>query len=161
MVLQNNLIVIHWFRQDLRLSDNPALHEATKQGNVLPIYILDDDNAGEYRMGSASRWWLHHSLIALNKSLDGKLSVYAGNPEQIIQSLVKNHDVKRLYWNRCYEAWRIQRDTRIKKIFRTQGIAVHSFNGSLLWEPWSVLKNDGTPYRVFTPFYRSGCLTGR
>jgi deoxyribodipyrimidine photo-lyase len=55
-------VAIHWFRQDLRLSDNPALTIAARQGNILPIYILDDDNAGEHAMGAASRWWLHHSL---------------------------------------------------------------------------------------------------
>ncbi|MEL0206836.1 MAG: deoxyribodipyrimidine photo-lyase, partial [Alphaproteobacteria bacterium] len=64
---------IHWFRQDLRLSDNPALCAAAAAGAVVPIYILDDETAGQDRMGSASRWWLHHSLAALNLALDGKL----------------------------------------------------------------------------------------
>ena len=70
--------VIHWFRQDLRLSDNPALFEAAKNSSILPIYILDDINSKELAMGGASRFWLHHSLNSLNKSLDQNLSIYSG-----------------------------------------------------------------------------------
>ena len=69
-------ISIHWFRQDLRLSDNPALSDAAENGKILPIYILDDVNSGEHKIGAASRWWLHHSLCELNKSLLGKLVVF-------------------------------------------------------------------------------------
>jgi hypothetical protein len=75
---------IHWFRQDLRLSDNPSLSAAAANGAVLPVYILDDANAGDHRMGGASRWWLHHSLTALNQALDGKLIVLSGNPAEIL-----------------------------------------------------------------------------
>lgn len=151
-------IAIHWFRQDLRLSDNPALTQAAKHGQVLPIYILDDVNAGEYAMGGASRWWLHHSLKALNASLDDMLSVYRGHPYDILNDLIVRFDVEAVYWNRCYEPWRIDRDTNIKKHLKKQGIAVYTYNGSLLWEPWNIKKEDGTPYKVFTPFYRKGCL---
>jgi deoxyribodipyrimidine photo-lyase len=134
------------------------LCEAAQQGVVLPIYILDDDNAGERRMGGASRWWLHYSLLALNKSLKGKLSVYIGNPKKILIDLVEEHNIKAVYWNRCYEPWRITRDKKIKKALEVHNTEAHSFNGSLLWEPWEVLKKDGTPYKVFTPYYRKGCL---
>ena len=151
-------IAIHWFRQDLRLSDNPALARASKHKRILPIYILDDENAGEHAMGGASRWWLHHSLNALGRSLDGKLSVYRGNPQYILDDILARFDVEAVYWNRCYEPWRISRDREIEKHLKTKGIAVHTFNGSLLWEPWDVQKGDGTPYKVFTPFYHKGCL---
>ena len=67
---------IHWFRQDLRLSDNPAFYDATKNSSILPIYILDDKNSKEFSMGEASRFWLHHSLTSLDKSLDENLSIY-------------------------------------------------------------------------------------
>jgi deoxyribodipyrimidine photo-lyase len=151
-------ILIHWFRQDLRITDNPALYEAAKQGDVLPIYILDDANAGEHRMGGASRWWLHYSLLALNKSLKGKLSVYIGDPKKILIDLVEEHNIKAVHWNRCYESWRIARDKKIKKALEAHNTSSQSFNGSLLWEPWEVLKKDATPYKVFTPYYRNGCL---
>jgi deoxyribodipyrimidine photo-lyase len=147
---------IFWFRQDLRLSDNPGLFEAAKTGALIPVYILDDAAAGEFKMGGASRWWLHHSLEALNASLDGKLNIYAGDSREILAKLVAQHDVRAIYWNRCYEPWRIRDDSKIKKEF--QNIECKSFNGSLLWEPFDILKNDGTPYKVFTPFYKKGCL---
>lgn len=152
------IVSIHWFRQDLRLIDNPALLAASKAGQVLPIYILDDINAGDHAMGGASRWWLHHSLCALNKSLKNKLLVLRGDPKKIISKLVKNYNINSIYWNRCYEPWRIKRDKQIKADLESSGISVNTYNGSLLWEPWEVLKSDGTPYKVFTPFYRNGCL---
>ncbi|SMF48577.1 deoxyribodipyrimidine photo-lyase type I [Alteromonadaceae bacterium Bs31] len=152
-------LAIHWFRQDLRLSDNPSLLAASKAGNVLPIYILDDDNAGEYKMGGASRWWLHHSLNALNKSLKGNLRVYRGDAQAILCKLVEQNPNCSLSWNRCYEPWRIARDKSIKQALEQAGVEAQSYNGSLLWEPWQVLKKDGTPYKVFTPYYRRGCLS--
>jgi deoxyribodipyrimidine photo-lyase len=151
-------IAIHWFRQDLRLSDNPALADASAHETVLPIYILDDKTPGDYAMGAASRWWLHHSLNALNASLSNTLSVYHGNPQTILDDLSKRFDIEAIYWNRCYEPWRMDRDRQIKEQLKSQGIEVHSSNGSLLWEPWQIKKEDGTPYKVFTPFYRKGCL---
>ena len=151
-------IAIHWFRQDLRLSDNPALALAAQHGHVLPVYILDDVNAGAHAMGAASRWWLHHALASLGRSLGGALSVYCGNPVDILDDIVARFAIKAVYWNRCYEPWRIKRDSAIRKHLAAKGIEAKSTNGSLLWEPWTVTKDDGTPYRVFTPFYRKGCF---
>ena len=151
-------IAIHWFRQDLRLADNPALTKAAQHKSVLPIYILDDENAKAYAMGRASRWWLHHSLSALDRALGGNLSRYQGNPLDILKDIIARFDVGALYWNRCYEPWRTPRDTIIKNHLNHKGIMVESTNGSLLWEPWDIQKEDGTPYKVFTPFYRKGCL---
>ena len=151
-------IVIHWFRQDLRLADNPALCEASRIGEVLPIYILDHGSAGEHKMGGASLWWLYHALKSLDKSLGGKLSIYEGNPQEILETLNDRYSIKAVTWNRCYEPWRIQRDKEVKSFLKNKGVEVISCNGSLLWEPWEVLKSDQTPYKVFTPYYRKGCL---
>jgi deoxyribodipyrimidine photo-lyase len=148
-----------WFRQDLRLSDNPALLAAVESGlPILPVYILDDNNAGAWKMGGASRVWLHHSLNALNKSLNGKLLILRGKADEIIPRLCAAHDVKSVLWNRCYEPWRMTRDSKIKNDLIDRGVNVQSFCASLLWEPWTIAKDDGTPYKVFTPFYRKGCL---
>jgi len=149
---------IHWFRQDLRLSDNPALDSAAQYETLIPIYILDEVNSGEFKMGAASKWWLHQSLTKLNESLDGKLLVYQGNPHEILNKLVEEQEVSYVTWNRCYEPWRIDRDKEIKRNFEDKNVAVESFSASLLWEPWTISKDDGTPYRVFTPFYKKGCL---
>jgi len=149
---------IHWFRQDLRLSDNPALDSAAQYETLIPIYILDEVNSGEFKMGAASKWWLHQSLTKLNESLDGKLLVYQGNPHEILNKLIEEQEVSYVTWNRCYEPWRVDRDKEIKRNFEDKNVAVESFSASLLWEPWTISKDDGTPYRVFTPFYKKGCL---
>ena len=146
---------ILWFRQDLRLRDNPALRSAVEHGRVLPVYILDDVNAGDWQMGAASRWWLHLSLAALDAQLDHKLWLFAGDPLELLPKIARDQQAQRVVWNRCYEPWRIQRDKKIKSLLSDRGLESESFNGSLLWEPWVNLKRDGSPYKVFTPFFRN------
>jgi len=154
----DNTKSLHWFRQDLRLSDNPALHHSSKNGQVLPVYILDDQNSGDLSMGGASRFWLHHSLKNLNGNLNNNLSLYQGDPLKTLIDIIDRNNITAVYWNRCYEPWRIKRDTEIKSALEAKEISVFTYNGSLLWEPWTIKKDDGTPYKVFTPFYRKGCL---
>jgi deoxyribodipyrimidine photo-lyase len=149
---------LHWFRQDLRVRDNPALSFASEHGAVLAVYIQDLSAPAEFMPGGASCWWLHHSLNSLKQSLDGKLHCLSGNPLDILLQLVAQRGIKRVVWNRCYEPWQILRDKQIKQALKDAGVEVHSFNGHLLWEPWQVLKKDATPYKVFTPYYRKGCL---
>ena len=153
---------IHWFRKDLRLEDNPSFHFAASEGRtVLPIYIHDtvnnQDNP-EFQEGEATRWWLHHSLNELNQNMDHQLRFFYGNPLQIIQELIEQYSIQSISWNRCYEPWEIERDTEIKSYLNQHNIEVKTFNSSLLFEPWEVLKEDQTPYKVFTPFYKKGCL---
>ena len=157
MALAKNINVM-WFRQDLRLADNPALTNALEDGKTLPIFILDNFNSKEHVNGAASKWWLHHSLIKLNKSLKNKLCFFTGNPIDILDEIHKQFEISNIFWSRCYEPWRIKRDKKIKKHFNDQNVNVNTFNGSLLWEPWNIAKKDGTPYKVFTPYYRKGCL---
>ncbi|GAA0858925.1 deoxyribodipyrimidine photo-lyase [Aliiglaciecola litoralis] len=149
---------IMWFRQDLRLRDNPALREACRGSNVIAVYIYDDINPGSHEMGAASKWWLHHSLASLNSSLDNKLHILKGDPAVIIDQLIKKFDANEVVWNRCYEPWQVKRDKQIKSLLKNNDIAVQSFNGSLLWEPWEIMNKAGSPYKVFTPYYRKGCL---
>ena len=157
----SNTPIIVWFRQDLRLSDNPALHYAAAEGSILPVYILDDLSADKRKMGAASRVWLHHSLTALNDALGGTLILKKGEASSIIQDLIRETGAKGVFWNRCYEPWRIKRDKAIKEQLEQDGITAKSFNGSLLWEPWDIKKDDGGHYKVFTPFYRKGCLKAK
>lgn len=146
-------IAIVWFRQDLRLSDNRALYEASKDHNILPIYIFDSKNAKDFKIGSASLWWVHNSLKELNKSLDNKLNVFEGDPKSILPELAKKYNCAQVFWNRCYEPWVIERDKTIKADLESQNIKCKTFNSSLLWEPWEIKKQDNAPYKVFTPFY--------
>ena len=148
---------VFWFRNDLRLSDNTGLFEASKKENkIIPIYIVDETQSP--KTGGASDWWLRKSLIDLNNSLGGKLNIYKGNPKDIIEKIVKNNDVSSVFWNRCYDKHRIENDSKIKECLTSSGIECKSFNASLLFEPWEILKEDKTPYKVFTHFYKNGCL---
>lgn len=146
---------IVWFRQDLRLADNPALAHAASKGAVVPVYILDE-SAEARAIGGASRWWLHHSLEALAKSLGG-LVILRGNPRDLLPELARETQAQGVYWNRCYESYAIARDTQIKGRLTRDGIDVASFNGGLLFEPWTVQTKDGGPYKVYSPFWRA-CL---
>ncbi len=150
-------IALHWFRQDLRLSDNPSLNHLTENySKILCVFILDQVNCNR-KLGSASKNWLYHSLNYLNKQLNGKLLLFKGDPGKILSVFIDEYNVRELCWNRCYEPWRVNRDKKIKEELKTK-INVKTFNSSLLWEPWEVVKDDGTPYKIFTPFYKRGCL---
>lgn len=146
---------ILWFRQDLRLSDNPALIESLKHGKILPIYILDNIAPSEFQLGAASKLYLYNSLKKLNSSLNGKLNVYIGDPKTIIIDLIKKHNISHIAWNRCYEPWMISNDHDIKS---SLDIKMSICNGSYLWHPKDILKDDGLYYKVFTA-YKKKALT--
>ena len=147
---------IVWFRQDLRLADNPALHAASRRGAVVPVYILDEDPAGHgvRAPGGASRWWLHHSLTRLGEALGG-LALLRGDPETLLAGLAEQTGADAVHWNRCYEPGAIARDTAIKTALGDAGLEIKSFNGALLHEPWEVKTQGGAPYKVFTPYWRA------
>ena len=98
---------ILWFRVDLRLSDNPALQKALELGNpILPIYILDDEDAENRKLGDASKWWLHSSLNKLSLELEkigSKLLFFRGKAESIIEKLAIETKAENILWNRRYE----------------------------------------------------------
>lgn len=148
-----------WFRQDLRLRDNPALAAAVARGRVVPVFILDDTDT-TWRPGAASLWWLHHSLEALRKDLGGALSLYRGDPKTILPKLVSDAKASAVLWNRCYEPHAIKRDTTIKERLKKDGVVVESFNAALLNEPWDIQTGGGGPYKVFTPYWRAAQARG-
>ena len=156
--------VIVWFRQDLRLADNPALSCAVKSGQpILPVYVLDDESPGDWKPGGASRWWLHKSLEALAASLDeagAALHLVSGRGDKAILDLVDEVGASAVYWNRCYEPWSQTRDAALKSELRARGLEARSFNGSLLNEPWTVKTKSGGPMKVFTPFWKAAQKLG-
>ena len=153
---------IVWFRQDLRIDDNPALHEAVKNHQLIfPIYILDDADAGEWCLGGASRWWLHHSLSRLDRTLLSNLSYFIGSPEDIFKRLLSEYEFSSVYANHCIEPWRIAQEQSIQRLLKERKKNLVLSTGNLLVNPNRVYKDDGTPYKVFTPFYRKGCLKYR
>lgn len=149
-------ISICLFRRDLRLADNPALIAAAKSGSVIPVYLHDEEEAENWTMGSASKFWLHHSLHALNKSLDGHLVI-----ADDLRKLIKETKATRVFWNRRYEPLLAAKDKKLQEELEADGITVETFQANLLWEPETIVKKDGTPYKVYTPFYRKGCLKAK
>lgn len=145
-------ISIVWFRQDLRVLDNPTLVEASSLGKILPIYILDDCAPDPFKIGGASKAWLHHSLDSLNKSLNAKLNVYVGEASEIIEQLIDRYDVSNLFFNACYEPWYINQESKVKDICKIKSINYKFFNSGYLWAPNQILKSDGTYYKVFTAY---------
>ncbi len=155
---------IVWFRQDLRLADNPALAAAAERGApLLPLYILDDETAGDWRPGGAARWWLHYSLAALAQDLErlgAPLCLRRGEAAEILPELVTETGAAAVYWNRCYEPFAVARDKALKAALTERGIEVRSFNGNLLVEPWELTTGQGQPYKVFTPFWKALLAAG-
>ena len=152
---------IVWFRQDLRLSDNPALtHALESHSVVIPVYIHSQHEEGDWPAGGATRWWLHHSLMSLDRDLQARgsrLLLRAGNALDLLQKLVAETGANAVYWNRRYEPAITARDQIVKSELRNTGLIAESFNGSLLFEPWEVATKTGGPYQVFTPFWKA-CL---
>lgn len=152
---------IVWFRDDLRVADNPALSAAIDRGgDVIALYVLDEETPGIRPLGGAARWWLHHSLAALAERLDEigvPLVLRRGGAERIVGELAKETGAEAVFWNRRYGGAERELDARIKTSLRQSGLAVRSFAASLLFEPWTVTTGAGTPYAVFTPFWKA-CL---
>lgn len=149
---------IVWFRQDLRVEDNPALFEACqKHDRVIPVYIWSPEEEAPWSPGGAAKWWIHHSLEALDhdlKKIGLHLTLRMGSSQAQLEKLIRETHAEAVYWNRRYEPEVIARDKKIKAQLQ---VKTESFNGSLLWEPWTICNNSGNPYKVFTPFYKA-CL---
>ena len=158
-------VTIHWFRFDLRLSDNPALTAAARSGQVVPVYILEDQ-IGEakgqtpsglqqtYAMGGASKLWLHYALSSLQSDLQDRLILRRGSAEQILDELIDETGAQQVTMTRCYAPHQLKTDRNIQQKLKEKGVKVTVETGNLLWEPEQITKQDGTPYKVFTPFYR-------
>lgn len=147
---------IVWFRRDLRLADQPALAHAAKHfDHIVALYIQDEST---HAMGAASRWWLHHSLNALNESLNAKQShlvIRQGQSLPVLLDVLKESKAEAVFWNRLYEPDVIARDKLIKESLLNNGVHAQSFNASLLNEPWAITKADGQPYKVFTAYWKA------
>jgi deoxyribodipyrimidine photo-lyase len=157
----NTAPAIVWFRQDLRLADNTALDAAigSKRPLVL-LYILDDETPGRWRLGGASRWWLHKSLGALARDIGqrgARLTLRRGRAENVLAALIAETGAQALYWQRQYEPYAVARDTAVKARFTQAGLEAASFGGALLFEPSQIKNQAGAPFKVYSPFWRA-CL---
>ncbi len=148
---------IVWFRNDLRLMDNPAVAYAVSSGRpIIAVYVHDPK--GPLATGAAAKWWLHHSLVSIGAGLTaigGELTLLSGNCVETVERLASDTKAGAVYWNRRYAAAQIDADKRLKTSLKKAGCEVQTFNGNLLREPWEVETKTGGYYRVFTPFWRS------
>ncbi len=145
-------VAVLWLRQDLRVSDNPALLAAIATGAVLPVYILDDEAPGAWRMGDAQRWWLHHSLDALGQSLKkrgNRLILRRGRAASELRRIVGETGALSIHAIHHYEPWHKRSEREIE---RQMPLVLH--DGNYLAPPSAILNGQGQRYRVFTPWYR-------
>ncbi len=153
--------IICWFRQDLRLADHPSLTAAVKSGAVvIPVYILDEDPSAQWKPGGASRWWLHHSLERLSIALEAvgsRLILRSGSPHSVLAKLAMETNATQVQWTRCYEPAARALDDIVKATLEKQNVTCKRFAGTLMFEPEEIATGSGTPYKVYTPFWRA-CL---
>lgn len=151
-----------WFRDDLRVRDNPALRAALAHGPTVALYVLDEESPGIRPLGGAAKWWLHHGLVDLAESL-GHLGVplvlRRGPAAAIVPDVAAQCRAGYVAWNRRYGGPERRADTAVKSLVRRSGRDAESFQASLLHEPWDVLTQQGGAYKVFTPFWKE--LSGR
>jgi len=150
--------VLLWFRRNLRLSDNAALISAAESGRpVIPLYVVDEQDSG-----NAGRWWLHHSLASLDQDLQklgSSLVLRSGSPRDVLSDIAEQSGAQALYYTRRYEpASRHQEE----EVHAALGARMHigAFDDGLLHHPAAVKTKNGTPYRVFTPFWKSSAGRG-
>ncbi|MCA0430755.1 MAG: DNA photolyase family protein [Bacteroidetes bacterium] len=148
---------LFWFRRDLRLEDNIGLCQALSSGSpVLPIFIFDKfildalENKADRRVD-----YIHQALLAINSGLKNhqcKLNTFYGEPLDIFKQLSEEYDIQVVFCNRDYEPQAIKRDTEIFDFFKTKGISFKAFKDQVIFDKNDVVKNDGTPYTVYTPY---------
>ncbi|MFH1343654.1 MAG: deoxyribodipyrimidine photo-lyase [Pseudomonadota bacterium] len=150
---------IVWFRDDLRLSDHPALHAASSTGApVICLYVLDETGNPQLRpLGGAARWWLAQSLRALHASLaslGSRLVLRQGPAPEVIAALARETGAAAVFWNEIAQAPHRAVADQVAASLQAIGVAGHGFPGDLLAAPLSIRNKDGRGLRVFTPFWR-------
>ncbi|WP_405295348.1 cryptochrome/photolyase family protein [Algibacter sp. Ld11] len=151
-----NKITIFWFRRDLRLEDNTALHHALKSSNnVLPIFIFDDDILEALPKNDARVSFIHETLESIHNKLSefgSSLIVKRGNTLQVWKDLVSEYNIEGAFINKDYEPYAIKRDLEISELLNSHGIETKLFKDQVIFEENDILKNDNTPYTIYTPF---------
>jgi len=154
--------IIHWFRRDLRLADNAGFLAAATAGPVVPVFIWAPEEEGDWPLGAASRWWLHHSLASLARSLEARgagLVLRRGSSVSELLAVARETGAEIVHFERCYEPAGFTRDTEVDRELAAAGLAIRVFDGALLTDPARVRTKEGKPFRVFTPFWRAAAAT--
>jgi len=155
--LKREEISIFWFRRDLRLRDNAGLYAALRSGRqVVPLFIFDKQILDKLDDSQDSRvQFIHHELMAMRKELKelgSDLEVRYGNPEAIWEQLLVDYDIEGVFTNRDYEPYARKRDEQIEKLLASNKIVFQSFKDQVIFECADVVKDNGEPYVVYTPF---------
>ncbi len=152
---------IVWVRHDLRLEDNPALRAACRHGGpVVPVFVWAPEEEGAWPPGSASRWWLHQSLLQLSAAFSAagtELIIRQGPSLAELERVAKATGADAGFWNRRYEPACIARDRQVEEALSKAGLQIETFNAALLHEPSAIQNKAGRPFQVFTPFWNA-CL---
>ena len=147
---------IFWFRRDLRLNDNCGLFEALIAGQkVLPIFIFDQEILSKLPKDDARVSFIHQELENIHhqlKKIGSSLTVCVGKPKDIFNSLSEKHQIETVFCNHDYEPYAIQRDLEIKELLRSKNINFKTFKDQVIFERNEIIKKDGTPYKVYTPY---------
>lgn len=149
---------IFWFRRDLRIKDNKALYEALASGEeVLPVFIFDTNILDQLPKDDARVTFIHQLLENIQeqlKPLKKSLAVFYGKPEDIFKKLITENKVKAVYTNHDYEPYAIKRDKAIHDILTSNNLDFKTFKDQVIFEKDEVVKEDGTPYVVYTPYMK-------
>lgn len=151
-----------WYANNLRVDDHPALIAAADRGTVVPVYVYDPDYSGPSALGGASKWWLHHSLVALHGRLDSMgspLILRKGDPAAELRKVANAVGADRVYFCESIEPDLQTREEDVEHELGKHGIEVERFPMHLLWEIGSVMTKDGNPYQVFSPFWKMALKT--
>ena len=146
---------IFWFRRDLRLNDNHGLFTALAQhSSVLPIFIFDSEILEKLPKNDARVSFIYQRLKTLNKSLDSnrQIQTFHGTPKDIFTRLITDHAIKAVYTNHDYEPYATNRDLGIKNILNQKKIEFKTLKDQVIFEKSEVTKDDGSPYKVYTPY---------
>jgi len=157
MTRSDEPVALFWFRRDLRLEDNVGLAHALKSGySVLPVFIFDRNILEKLEERHDRRLsFIHDALESLQKRITAagsSLRVMHGTPEEALRRLLAEYDVRAVYANRDYEPYAVERDRQIGLMLDKSGIPFHTFKDQVIFEKNEVVKSDGTPYTVFTPY---------
>ncbi|TXE10791.1 deoxyribodipyrimidine photo-lyase [Gelidibacter salicanalis] len=150
-------LTIFWFRRDLRLDDNVGFYHALKNEHpVLPIFIFDPEILDELPKNDARVTFIHDSLQTMRDTLQDKhgssLAIYHGKPLEIYKQLVKSYDISAVYTNRDYEPYASKRDAKLSAFLSEHDITFKTFKDQVIFEKDEVVKKDGDPYMVYTPY---------
>ncbi|MDT0295166.1 cryptochrome/photolyase family protein [Mesonia ostreae] len=152
-------VSLFWFRRDLRLDDNLGFWEALKgEHPVLPIFIFDEEILSALPKEDARVTYIFERLQEMRKELQddhaSSLAIYHGQPQKIFQQLLKDYDIQALFTNTDYEPYAKERDEKIQQLLEKEEIEFFSFKDQVIFEKSEVVKDDGEPYLVYTPFMR-------